>query len=494
MRLFSVFFVASFGLAGQEIANPVPQGRWVADGAGMIEPAEEARLEARLAGLYQRTGAQLVAVTSDRVPAKVSARAFATRLFNDWGLGSAKDNDGVMIFLVKQERAVEIVTGKGVAARLPNAQLAVLIANQMAPFLQAGKPGAALLTAADEIERMLGGERHGVRPGLLWAAAGLGLIGLVGTGLAMRAWKAPIRLPAAGEFEMENKFHEADMGATAFARAKGKDLFLQVGEKLRPGTTSAFPNWTLWLAAAGLSAGTALAIGGSLEIVPFWVAGLAAALAPGLIFGPSRKDFDGILLLVGGVALVGALIANPLLDGLPWRGYTVPVWVFALGMATCWYLISGRRRWYPEVFRCEKCGGGLTEGMTLLDWQKRAAEAGLVHYRGWGCGKCGTSLLAYMIRRSEDICRKCDKPTKEQTVEGGWQVARCFLCGRETRQKLAKKKPHGAVARGFVASGYEPASTGTESSYDSQRQFDNPSYDPPPSGGSTDGEGASGNW
>jgi hypothetical protein len=182
------------------------------------------------------------------------------------------------------------------------------------------------------------------------------------------------------------------------------------------------------------------------------------------------------------------------LGGLAWPAYTVPAWVFVLGMAACWYLISDRARWYPEVFRCEKCGGGLAEGVTSADWQKRAAAAGLVHYRGWGCGKCGTSLVAYMIRRREDICRKCDKPTKEPTAEGGWQVARCFPCGRETRQKLPKKRAQDPVASGFAAGAYEASPTGTESSYDSQPQYDSPSYDSPPSGGSTDGEGASGNW
>ena len=494
MRFFWGLFVVCFGLAGQEIANPVPRGHWVADDAAMIETAEEARLEASLAGLHQRTGAQLVVVTSDRVPAKVSARAFATRLFNAWGLGSATANDGVMIFLVKEQRAVEIVTGKGVAARLPNEKLAALIQERMAPRLREGNAGAALLAAADEIDTMLGEPARATRPGLLWAAAGLGLLGLAGIGLAFRAWKAPMRLPAAGEFEMENELHEADMGATVFARAKGKDLFLQVGYKLRPGTAEAFPDWTLWLAAAGLSAGTALAIGGSQEVVPLWLAGLAAGLAPGLIYGPSQRDFDGAALFLGGVAAFGALIASTLLGGLAWSAYTVPAWVFALGMAACWYLISDRSRWYPEVFRCDKYGGGLAEGVTLADWQKRAAEAGLVHYRGWRCGKCGTSLLAYMIRRSEDICRKCDKPTKVDTVEGGWQVARCFLCGTETRQKLAKRRAKGPVASGFAAGGYEAASTGTESSDDSQRQYDSTSYDSPPSGGSTDGEGASGNW
>jgi hypothetical protein len=313
MRTLFALFAAGLGLLAEEIANPVPRGHWVADEAGMIEPADEGRLEARLAGIYARTKAQVAVVTIDRVTQRVPPRAFATRLFNEWALGSAEANDGVLLLLVQQERAVEIVTGSGVAGRLPNPRLAELIRDQMAPRLREGKAGEAALAAAEAIGTMLDAPRSGVRPILLWAAAGLGLIGLAGIGLAIRAWKAPMRLPAAGEFEIENEFHEADIGATSFAKAKGNDLFLQVGYKLRPGTAEAFPDWTLWLAATGLSAGTALAIGGSLEVVPLWLAGLAAALAPGLIFGPSQRDFERAVPFLGGVAAFGALIASGLL-------------------------------------------------------------------------------------------------------------------------------------------------------------------------------------
>lgn len=93
------------------------------------------------------------------------------------------------------------------------------------------------------------------------------------------------------------------------------------------------------------------------------------------------------------------------------------------------------------------------------------------------------------------MCEKCKTPTRVQSTKGGFRVRTCQLCGAAERTKLPK--PGAGSSGGYYAdnsSSYEaPAASSSTDSYQ-QDQWQS-SYDASPSsGGSTDGDGASGNW
>ncbi len=90
----------------------------VNDQAGVIgDPAEE-RLTAALQRLEEETGVQATVLTMHTrwgYPGE-SLEAFATGLFNDWGIGDATRNDGILILVLTEDREMRIELGSGYPA------------------------------------------------------------------------------------------------------------------------------------------------------------------------------------------------------------------------------------------------------------------------------------------------------------------------------------------------------------------------------------------
>lgn len=97
-------------LAAQDL--PAPVSTTVNDFAALLTPEDTATLERTLTDLRRQTGVQGTVVTlgsSHGTPLE----SFATRLFNQWGIGDAQRNDGFMLLVLAQDRAARIELGAG---------------------------------------------------------------------------------------------------------------------------------------------------------------------------------------------------------------------------------------------------------------------------------------------------------------------------------------------------------------------------------------------
>lgn len=112
-RLLSAVFLISAGAAvGQ--SYPDYQDITVNDYADLLSATEESRLRARLSTLKRDTGVEMTVLTlptqSAYAPEK-SLEEFATGLFNHWGIGDATRNDGVLVMVLRDDRAMRIELG-----------------------------------------------------------------------------------------------------------------------------------------------------------------------------------------------------------------------------------------------------------------------------------------------------------------------------------------------------------------------------------------------
>ncbi len=86
----------------------------VNDFADLLPDAEERQLSDRLTRLEQETGVELTVVTlstqADYAPT-LTLEEFATALFNEWGVGKAETNDGVMVLVFRDDRAMRLELG-----------------------------------------------------------------------------------------------------------------------------------------------------------------------------------------------------------------------------------------------------------------------------------------------------------------------------------------------------------------------------------------------
>jgi len=172
MRGFLVaLLLACAGLAAPAAAQqPVPalSGR-VVDTTGTLDAAQGAALEAQLAAIEERHGSQvavLVVPTTDPEPIE----AYAIRVAEQWKLGRADVDDGVLLLVAMRDRRMRIEVGYGLEGAIPDAIAKRIIAEQMAPRFRAGDFAGGIAGAVDSIGRAIAGE--GLPPPAAGAARG----------------------------------------------------------------------------------------------------------------------------------------------------------------------------------------------------------------------------------------------------------------------------------------------------------------------------------
>jgi uncharacterized protein len=147
----------AFPLAGADFAALQPKG-YVNDFAGAIrDPAIARELEDYCARVEQSTGAQIALVTITDLEGE-PIEDVANLLFRKWGVGSKKNNEGVLVLLAIANRRTRVEVGYGLEPYLPDG-FAGGILRGMRPALRSGDYGAALAEGARQIaERVAAGK------------------------------------------------------------------------------------------------------------------------------------------------------------------------------------------------------------------------------------------------------------------------------------------------------------------------------------------------
>jgi uncharacterized protein len=144
--------------------RPVPalSGR-VVDQAGVLQPAERERIEAALAVLEQRKGAQIAVLTVPAIAPEPVA-SYALRVVEAWRLGRGQTgaaqavDDGVLLLVVRDERKLRIEVGRGLGGAIPDALAKRIIAETIAPRLREGAFGAGIEAGVTDLIRLIDGE------------------------------------------------------------------------------------------------------------------------------------------------------------------------------------------------------------------------------------------------------------------------------------------------------------------------------------------------
>ena len=132
--------------------------RYVSDPDGILSAGAVARIDSVCASLRERGLAQVAVVAVDDI-AGGDTFSFAVELFRDWGVGSAKSNNGLGILLVKDLREIRFVTGGGLEGILPDALCKRIQLNYMLPAFRAGDYSAGMVAGVEAAATILeGGE------------------------------------------------------------------------------------------------------------------------------------------------------------------------------------------------------------------------------------------------------------------------------------------------------------------------------------------------
>ena len=110
---------------------PKPSGR-VTDLANVIDAGTEADIVARLDQLERQTSSEVAVVTVPSLD-DVPVDDYAVRLFKEWGIGQAKQDNGVLVLVAPNEREMRIEVGYGLEGILPDGLAGQIIREQFIP-------------------------------------------------------------------------------------------------------------------------------------------------------------------------------------------------------------------------------------------------------------------------------------------------------------------------------------------------------------------------
>lgn len=151
-----VFFFALCSLFVSAQRFPKPTG-YVNDYARIMNSSDRQMLENKLSQYDKLTTIQVTVMTTSSLDG-MEIEEYAMKLFKEWGVGKKGKDNGVLIVVAPNERAIRIETGYGMEADLPDAICSRIIYDLAIPEFKQGDYSAGVIKAVDGIIAKLGGQ------------------------------------------------------------------------------------------------------------------------------------------------------------------------------------------------------------------------------------------------------------------------------------------------------------------------------------------------
>ena len=119
----------------------------VNDIAGVMTAAEKTELENYLSAVNTQTGVQVAVLTVPSLEGD-AIEAFSMRVAEKWKLGQAGKDNGALLVVSVQDRALRIEVGYGLEASLTDMKSGLIIRSVIVPFFKEGKYGEGIIAGA----------------------------------------------------------------------------------------------------------------------------------------------------------------------------------------------------------------------------------------------------------------------------------------------------------------------------------------------------------
>jgi uncharacterized protein len=144
--------------AAAEDLQPVPTLRArVTDLAGVLDEGRRAGLESKLAAFEAKKGAQL-AVLVVRTTKPEEIEQYSIRVVDAWKLGREKPDDGALLLVATEDRALRIEVGRGLEGALTDYTSSRIINETIVPRFREGDFAGGIEAGVDRMIAVVDGE------------------------------------------------------------------------------------------------------------------------------------------------------------------------------------------------------------------------------------------------------------------------------------------------------------------------------------------------
>ena len=152
----AAWLVAAPALAADLVAVP-PLARRVTDLTGTLDPAAVAALEQRIAAFEARKGSQIaVLVVPTTQPEEIEQ--YSIRVAEQWKLGRKGIDDGALLLVAKEDRALRIEVGYGLEGAVPDAIAKRIVSDVITPYFKTGDFTGGIGAGVDALVKVIDGE------------------------------------------------------------------------------------------------------------------------------------------------------------------------------------------------------------------------------------------------------------------------------------------------------------------------------------------------
>ncbi len=146
-----------WGVPGLGAQTPLPQApqRWVTDEGTHLSSSTREELDRRLAAYQGATGHQIL-VWIGGSTGGIPLEDWAVRTFESWKVGRKGIDDGLVLFILAQDRKLRIEVGYGLEGQMPDAIASRIIRDAITPRLNKGDWDGAVSAGVDQVLTVLG--------------------------------------------------------------------------------------------------------------------------------------------------------------------------------------------------------------------------------------------------------------------------------------------------------------------------------------------------
>jgi uncharacterized protein len=147
--------------AAQGVAVPANDG-WVTDQAGLLSASQERALEDLMESYRQGTTHEIAVLTVPKLQG-VTIERLALETARAWGIGTGERNNGALLVVAKDDRALRIEVGRGLEGNLTDSISGRIIRDVIAPEFRSGDYFGGIHAGVQAMHAAIGGN-YGALP------------------------------------------------------------------------------------------------------------------------------------------------------------------------------------------------------------------------------------------------------------------------------------------------------------------------------------------
>ncbi len=138
-----------------------PQG-FVSDFARILSAVDIQTMNSQLQALQNSSSAQVAVVTIQAL-GNETIETYATKLFQEWGIGQKGKDNGLLILVAPNDRAARIEVGYGLEGAVTDIQAGNIVNKTMIPAFKAGDYGVGIKSAVAGVSLLIQGSPEAER-------------------------------------------------------------------------------------------------------------------------------------------------------------------------------------------------------------------------------------------------------------------------------------------------------------------------------------------